>query len=127
MGATDEFFSLSSLCCSHRGLGLQVDSWRVPRGGEQWWNGRGSKGEEQAGEQPMHSGLEEDYSFLSPSLSSPLTGEGSCRWVRGWFLEVDNDGGRQGRGAGWRRRRLQSGQEKKFSLSLSLRLLFSLT
>ena len=110
-----------SICSSHRGLGLQVNSWRVPGGGERWWNGRGSEGEEQAGERPTQSSLEKDYCFLSLPLSSPLTGEGSCRWGRGWFLEVESDGGRQGRGAG-RRKKVAVGfsQEKKTFSSFSL-------
>ena len=37
-------------------------------------------------------GLEENYCFLSPLLSSPLADEGSGRWARGWLLEVEDDG-----------------------------------
>ena len=69
----------------------------------------------------MQSSLEKDYCFLSPRLSSSLTGEGSCKWGRGWFLEVESDGGRKGRGDPRRKKdAVGFSQEKKFSFSFSL-------
>ena len=72
---------------------LQVVFWVLREGGEGVDEGRGSKGE---GRRAVQSSVEENYHFLSPLLSSPLADEGSCRWLCGWLLEVEDDGSRQG-------------------------------
>ena len=89
MGAHSPFLSLSFLYGSHQRRLLQVDSWVVHGGGERWMKAVEAR---DRGRHAVQFGLEENYRFLSPLLSSPLADEGSCRWACGWLLEVENDG-----------------------------------
>ena len=78
-----------SLYGSHQRRFLQVDLWVVHGGGERWMKAVEAR---ERGGRAVQFGLEENYHFLSPLLSSPLADEGSCRWARGWLLEVEDDG-----------------------------------
>ena len=79
------FFSLWLLPTTALAGGLVV----VHGGGERWMKAVEAR---ERGRRAVQFGLEENYRFLSPRSSSPLAGEGSCRWARGWLLEVESEG-----------------------------------